>query len=75
MATERSEFRRDIQALERRRDFLGQRIASQASTYDKGEYNALNRAIPLMEGAYQALPPSNEPGRRTVLKLARGAKA
>lgn len=66
------ELRRQIETLERRQNFLGQRVAQRHrgrdkiggdEGYDRAEFKALGTAIKLMEEAMQALPPTKPKGQ------------
>lgn len=58
-------LRRQIKTLERRRDFLGQRLALRPSdndsNFDRAEYIALGSALHYMRHAYDNLPKENRP--------------
>jgi hypothetical protein len=49
-------LKREIKALTRRRDFLGQRLAQYKTDWDLAEFRALKTAIALMEREYENLP-------------------
>lgn len=66
------ELRRQIETLERRQNFLGQRVAKRHAGrssigddegYDRAEFKALGTAIKLMEEACNALPSAKVRGQ------------